>query len=251
MASSPTLGNDILVGSDYLIDVIYGDSGGDINSGQAGHDEIYGRGGSFGRGQGDSLYGDAANLRGSAVGGNDLVDGGAAGDLLHGDAATWLTDDARGGADTLLGGAGNDTARGDALYLSGHALGGNDLLSGGDGSDMLYGDATFLSGDARGGDDRLDGGAGNDSLWGDAQSVTDNAAGGHDTFVFAGVFGDDRVMDFHRGEDRIEFAVTDRDPFDLQITVDASGTVITLEGFGSVTLVGYTGGLSGSDVLFV
>ena len=52
MAYSPTLGDDILVGSDFLTDLIYGDSSGDISGGQSGHDAIYGRGGSFGRGQG-------------------------------------------------------------------------------------------------------------------------------------------------------------------------------------------------------
>ncbi len=243
--------DDTIIGDDFRIDVIYGDTTGDIAKGRGGDDQIFGRGGSFGRGQGDALYGDAGNLRGTARGGDDLIDGGAFADLLHGDAASSITDDARGGDDRLFGGTGDDTLRGDALRLSGNARGGDGLLDGGEGNDLLSGDATFLADNGRGGDDRLDGGAGNDALWGDAQFLTENAAGGRDTFVFAGVFGDDQVLDFRRGEDRIEFAVQDRDPSDLQITSVASGTVITLEGFGSVTLVGYTGGLSGSDVFFV
>ena len=244
-------GDDTIIGDDFRIDVIYGDTSGDITEGRGGNDQIFGRGGSFGRGQGDSLYGDAENLRGTARGGDDLIDGGTAGDLLHGDAASQISDNASGGNDSLFGGPGDDTARGDALRLSGNAWGGNDLLDGGEGNDILYGDATFLADGSRGGDDRLDGGAGDDTLWGDAQFLTENATGGRDTFVFTGAFGDDRALDFRRGEDRIEFAVPDRDPFDLRFTNDPSGTVITLEGFGSVTLVGYTGGLSGSDVFFV
>jgi Ca2+-binding RTX toxin-like protein len=244
-------GGDTIFGDDARIDTIYGDTSGDIAEGRGGDDQIFGLGGSFGRGQGDSLYGDAANLRGGAVGGDDLLDGGAFADLLHGDAASLVADSARGGDDRLYGGTGGDTLRGDALRLYGDARGGNDRLDGGEGNDLLSGDATFLSGNSRGGDDRLDGGAGNDVLWGDAQFVTESAAGGRDAFVFSGVFGDDRVMDFRRGEDRIEFAVPDRDPSDLRIDFGDAGAVITLEGFGSVTLVGYTGGLSSSDTVFV
>lgn len=177
----------------------------------------------------DVIYGDTSGDIAAGRGGNDLIFG-------------------RGGS---FGRGQGDALYGDAENLRGTARGGDDLIDGGEGNDLLSGDATFLADNGRGGDDRLDGGAGNDALWGDAQFLTENAAGGRDTFVFAGVFGDDQVLDFRRGEDRIEFAVQDRDPSDLQITSDASGTVITLEGFGSVTLVGYTGGLSGSDVFFV
>ena len=244
--------NDVIVGDDLSVDVIYGDTPGDITEGRGGNDQIFGLGGSFGRGQGDNLYGDAGSLRGSARGGNDLIDGGAFGDLLHGDAAFQLFDDSRGGNDWLFGGTGNDTARGDALRLHDNARGGNDLLDGGEGDDYLYGDATFLLGHSRGGNDRLDGGLGNDYLWGDAQFLTENAEGGHDTFVFSGVFGNDRVMDFRPGEDRLEFAVPGVDGFeDLIITPGATETVITVLGFGSVALTGVTVAITEADAVFV
>jgi len=243
--------NDTIYGSDRLIDVIYGDTTGDITEGRGGNDQIFGLGGSVFRGQGDVLYGDAANLRGTAKGGNDLIDGGAFSDLLHGDAEDLITDEARGGNDTLVGGTGTDTARGDSLRIDGHGKGGNDLLLGGDGDDNLFGDATFLAGHAQGGNDRLDGEAGNDLLWGDAQFLLDQAVGGNDTFVFTGFFGNDQVMDFQQGKDHLEFAIPGGDASDLHIAVIGTDTVITLEGYGSVTLVGFTGELGTTDLLFV
>jgi serralysin len=96
--------------------------------------------------------------------GNDILQGGAGNDVLLG----------RDGNDVLIGGAGADILIGGA---------GNDDLRGGDGHDLLMG------GD---GNDRLDGGNGNDVLIGGA---------GADTFVFTR--GQDRIVDFEQGIDRI------------------------------------------------
>ena len=250
--SDQKFSNDVIVGDDFSIDVLYGDTPGDISEGRGGNDQIFGLGGTAMRGAGDNLHGDAGNLLGDARGGNDLIDGGAFGDLLHGDAASGMFDDAHGGNDQLFGGTGTDTARGDALRLHDNTRGGNDLLDGGEGNDYLYGDATFLLGSSRGGNDRIDGGLGDDYLWGDAQFVTENAEGGRDTFVFGGVFGADRVMDFRTGEDLLEFAVPGVDGLeDLIITPGAAETVITVVGYGSVALTGVTGGITEADVVFV
>jgi Ca2+-binding RTX toxin-like protein len=244
--------NDVIIGDDLRIDVLYGDTTGDISEGRGGNDQIFGLGGTAMRGAGDNLYGDAGNLLGDSRGGNDLIDGGAFGDLLHGDAANGMFDNARGGNDQLFGGTGTDTARGDALMLHDNTRGGNDLLDGGEGNDHLYGDATFLRGSSRGGNDRIDGGPGDDYLWGDAQFLMDEAEGGRDTFAFGGMFGADRVMDFRTGEDLLEFAVPGVDGFeDLIITPGAAETVITVVGYGSVALTGLTGSIAEADVVFV
>jgi Ca2+-binding RTX toxin-like protein len=103
--------------------------------------------------------------------GNDWADGSFGADSLHGG----------GGNDTLIGGRGNDALHGDA---------GNDTLQGGAGQDLLYG------GDGR---DRLMGGPGNDTLTGGA---------GADAFVFGSRgLGDDLIMDFASGQDRLLFSV--------------------------------------------
>ena len=94
------------------------------------------------------------------------------------------------GADTILGGGGNDTLFGGRGNDELHGGDGNDTLQGGGGQDSLFG------GDGR---DRLMGGPGNDTLTGGA---------GADAFVFGNRgLGDDLIMDFASGEDRILFSV--------------------------------------------
>lgn len=80
-------------------------------------------------------------------------------------------------ADRLTG---NNTAN----VLDG--MGANDLLRGLGGRDHLIGGR---------GSDRLDGGAGADRLQGDQ---------GSDVFIFSGAFGNDRILDFGNGADRID-----------------------------------------------
>ncbi len=130
------------------------------------------------------------------------------------------------------------------------ARGGHDQLHGGEGDDQLFGDTLSVL-EGRGGDDRLDGGAGNDLLAGDAPSLGSSARGGDDTFAFAGVFGDDRVLDFRQGEDRLEFSVPGVTGID-DVAIGRTGddTLITVRGFGTVTLVGFDGTLGGADIVF-
>jgi Ca2+-binding RTX toxin-like protein len=94
-----------------------------------------------------------------------------------------------------LGTSGDDTisdaGRPIRYYTDGG--GGNDTLVGGTLVDALVGGL---------GDDRLDGREGNDSLVGGA---------GADTFIFAGVTGNDRIIDYQPGTDRLDlsaFAIT-------------------------------------------
>ena len=125
--------------------------------------------------------------------------------------------------DTLYGGAGNDLLLGfaGADILRGHS--GDDVLGGGIGADMLHGGRgdDRLAGGA--GDDTLNGGQGNDTLSGDGAvwareswingerkvewALEDGVRTGADTFVFnSAVSGDDTILGFDSGQDRILFA---------------------------------------------
>ncbi len=105
--------------------------------------------------------------------------------------------------DVLITGPRADGAAGgaDADLLIGRA--GNDDLSGGDGSDIIMGGAgaDILSGGR--GQDLLDGGNGNDELKGGLGNDIMLGGAGADTFVFVG--GEDEIVDFVQGEDRIRF----------------------------------------------
>ena len=117
------------------------------------------------------------------------------------------------GDDTLSGGGGNDE-------IKGHS--GNDTIFGGAGSDLIYGGE---------GDDTLDGGEGDDELDGGT---------GADTFVFAPGHGNDYILGFTNGEDKIDLtAITDITGFDdLSISKSGNNAVIDLSdhGGGKITL---------------
>jgi len=105
----------------------------------------------------------------NGTGANDLIEGLAGNDTLDGNA----------GDDVLVGGSGADILFGDS---------GADILFGGDGIDILIGSD---------GDDILDGGPGGDHLFGGA---------GADTFVFTDGDGNDIIMDWEDGPDRLDFS---------------------------------------------
>jgi hypothetical protein len=89
------------------------------------------------------LFGDALAMDDHALGGNDMLIGGAsissdASNTLYGDAFD-MTDHATGGNDTLVGGSNLSSAStvsnvlfGDAFHMDDHASGGADTLTGGD-----------------------------------------------------------------------------------------------------------------------
>ena len=120
----------------------------------------------------------------SGAGGDDTLNGNAAANRLSGGA----------GNDMLSGFQGNDTLFGDD---------GNDILEGGDGNDWLSGGL---------GTDWIVGGAGQDTLVMDAASGDMCVGGtGRDVFRFsaAGAGGQaavNRIADFTRGEDRLDFS---------------------------------------------
>ena len=240
-------GNDRLYGTGTLI----GDSNDEMISADGG-DDLLDASGATARStlMGESYY----QMGGSSQGGDDVLKGSAFDDRMNGDADNNLIGQARGGNDRILGNGGDDELMGDAQNMRDTAVGGDDILRGGAGSDTIRGDARFLSDFAQGGDDRLHSGGGDDEIWGDG-GLFDDAEGGADKFHFNGNFGDDRVLDF-RQEDGDQLVFKGLTQSEVQITIVTvndpdDSTLITTLGDESVTLVGFTGGLTvGSDILF-
>ena len=165
------------------------------STGGNGNDELVGTAGA------DVLNGNGGDDVITGFGGNDTIDGGNGDDRLSGGRG----DDGLNGGngrDVLVGGIG-----GDRLFGGGD----NDELIGGDGRDMLAGDNgdDGLAGGA--GDDRLDGGGGNDRLDGGAGEDLLWGGSGRDVFAFGETGGDDVIIDFRRGEDRIDLSAIDAD----------------------------------------
>ena len=262
-------GNDLLYGGEDG-DSIYGGDGNDALYGDEGDDTLYGGAG------GDRIYGGAGDddIEGGA-GDDAILDGEGDDTLTGGDGADTFYHDESGGSDritdfsvtedvidlTSLTGIssksdltitqdGNDalidlTAYGGGsirlenvhvddlsadnfgLNIQGTAgddslegAGAPDLIAGHGGNDTIYGTA---------GDDIILGGTGDDYLMGDD---------GADTFVYAPGDGDDWILDFTDGEDKIDLtAVTGVTSFnDLTITTDSDDAVIDLSAHGGGTI---------------
>jgi hypothetical protein len=204
---------DITVGSDIRL---YGDALGVMDEGSRGGNDTL-----WASSLGSRMVGDALAIRDTSVGGNDQLNGASGQDVLFGDAGVDLRDSAVGGNDVLRGRAGNDE---------------------------LFGDALELRGSSRGGNDNLYSGGGNDRLWGDGR-LFGSAVGGKDSFHFSGSFGDDVILDFRRGEDRLVF--DDLIAGDLDIDRINGNTVISTIAGDSVSILGYTGPIAyGSDIIF-
>ncbi|WP_170565742.1 calcium-binding protein [Ruegeria atlantica] len=216
-----------------------GTEGNDTWNGNEEPNRFFGLGGDdilTGRGGDDRLYGGA---------GNDVLEGGAGADVLDGgagsDTARYTSSDA-GVMVSLADGAGiGGHARGDRLrhienlegsryddWLFGDA--GNNILSGAGGDDTLFG------GD---GEDTLKGGAGDDRLiCGRGNDILSGGAGADEFLFYASNQGDNRIMDFADGEDRIQFLSSTSGSLsfdDLTIADDGQNTTVTWQG-GSITL---------------
>jgi Ca2+-binding RTX toxin-like protein len=186
-------------------------------------------------------------MSGASVGGNDVIYASSRASRLAGDADV-MQNTSRGGADQLYGGSGGDVIFGDARILDGSTVGGNDVLRGRAGNDELFGDAADLLGRSRGGNDDLYSGTGDDRLWGDGRLGPD-ARGGNDVFHFAGSFGNDTILDYQDGKDRLMFEGYLR--IDLDIEVVGPNTVIRAIGGDTVEILGFAGTLSfGTDIVF-
>ena len=172
--------------------------------------------------------------------------GSAHNDVLAGD----------GRANELSGGPGNDT-------LYGGPRGGGDLLEGGTGDDRLYGgkgDDTLQGGpgaDAlRGGsgNDTLDGGPGNDVLNGGPGNDALAGGPGNDTFVPAPGGGDDTILDFKAGADKIDLAaftaIQSTDDLAMQQRDDRLVIDLSAQGGGTVTLQDVSQTLADTHFIF-
>ena len=192
-------GNDVLIGN-AAVNILIANGGNDFLMGKAGGDTLNGGSGfdtasyalatagvsaslatntgTGGEANGDKFIGiehlEGSNFADTLVSGNnsDTLSGLDGNDLLTG----------ANGNDTLNGGDGNDTLNGDN---------GNDVLNGGAGNDTMSG---------ANGNDRLNGGAGNDLMSG---------ASGKDIFAFSEIGGADRIVDFKRGDDKIDLSAID------------------------------------------
>jgi Ca2+-binding RTX toxin-like protein len=147
----------------------------------------------LGTSNGDSLFGTDNDDTIRSLGGDDTVLGGKGDDRIEGGS----------GNDKLSGEEDNDTIFGGI---------GNDRVSGGDGDDRVNGDS---------GADTLNGGRGNDSLFGGS---------GQDNFVVNIHEGDETILDFTQGSDKVTLAgfkdVADFEQLDL--SQDGPDAILTL-----------------------
>ncbi|MFK3772385.1 polyurethanase [Pseudomonas sp. NPDC089406] len=230
-----------------------------------------------GRGN-DYLDGGAGNDTFRDDGGFNLIDGGSGHDTLKLEQALGRLDIARDGEGTLYirnADGGISQVRNVETLVSkesslvffskevSHAVGLDGLLSsgkleayaasqsGGQGADVLVAgnQGQWLFG--LGGDDRLQGGKGNDVLVGGAGNDVLSGGAGSDTFLFSGVFGQDRVLDFG-AQDRLVFMGVEGGTAlpDLRDHLSQVGNDLVLTfGQSSVTLVGVPGLLEGQVVI--
>lgn len=134
-----------------------------------------------------------------------------------------------GGDDGLLGGAGRDTIDGGAGhdFLGGN--GGDDQIHGGAGRDFVWGG---------GGDDILRGGKDDDFLLGGIGDDRLTGGLGRDRFLVH-ASGEDVILDFDKGADRLDFSLTSVDGLDeLEgLTEQRSGDLVITFADGDVTIV--------------
>jgi Ca2+-binding RTX toxin-like protein len=196
--------NDTLAGGDGD-DTVYGRNGNDSLAGGAGDDVLDGgeHNDTLDGGDGDNvLYGRNGNDLLAAGAGNDVLDGGEHNDTLTaGDGDNVLY--GRNGNDSLTSGSGDDVLDGGEH---------NDVLTAGDGSDQIYGRNGNDIVNAGGGNDTVDGGEHNDTLNGGAGNDLLRGGNGNDVFVFGEVGGSDRVLDFAKGQDKVNLAAIDAVP---------------------------------------
>ena len=126
--------------------------------------------------------------------------------------------------ESIRGSGHGDVLTGDDNTNSLRGYDGDDELGGNGGDDWLYGNA---------GDDRLDGGGGIDRMYGNE---------GSDIFIFSTGHGDDSILDFTDGEDRIDLSTFNLAGFDDLTTSSESNNVmidLSEHGGGTILLVGF------------
>ena len=187
---------------------------------------------------GDVLYGDA---------GSNTINGGAGNDFLV----------AGNGADNLIGGADLDTVSYETATLgifanlqtgigaNGGVLSQIENLTGSAFGDVLYGDAGSNTIKGGAGNDYIVGGAGSDALYGGADA---------DQFRFeAAGYGNDVIVDYQDGLDRLSFATSIATNFSaftisgndtMNVTLTLAGQILTIQGTANIHI-------DASDFIFV
>lgn len=202
------------LGGSNSFDRFFGDDAANILDGRSGDDKLYGGGNS------DTLIGGQ---------GNDFFHGGADADtiIFAGDQAVIVDivattavgqgTDTLGGVENITGSNGNDEIRGNAWANVLNGAGGNDVIVG------------------RGGSDTLTGGAGSDR------------------FVFANFEGNDRIIDFQDGVDRIQIGGPTTGINDLTIVNwGTSGSVVSWGAGTTIAVMGVSAAqLTASDFILV
>lgn len=205
---------EFLYGS-YFYDVLTGDDGVNRLVGDFGDDVLYG------------------------MSGNDILLGGEGADYLDGgdgrrDAVEFGQADAGVGVNLATGGFAGE-ADGDT-YVD------IEFVYGSDFADDITGDDAVNRLVGQDGDDRLNGAGGNDYLLGMSGNDVLIGGDGNDVFLFKRAFGDDVIEDFAAGKgrtDRIWIDDLGVDNFaDLQMSEEARGTIIDLQAYGTITLLG-------------
>lgn len=238
-------GHDKIIGG-YGDDTLKGDGGDDHLEGGRGNDQI------FGGADDDFLSGGRGNDWIEGGTGNDTIQGGAGRDRMDGGdgidtldvtewngsfnismssgKTNWTGELAINFEHVTLGDGENIvTGTSDANFIS--LAGGDDKAYGYRGSDVLTGGK---------GDDTLDGGRGNDTLVGGMGD--DDLTGGHgeDTFYFGtNDSGLDRITDFEKGEDVLNFAFNDADDMGDLLISNYKGDTLIDYGNGKVLLEGF------------
>ena len=197
-------------------DFLYGDGASNSLSGGDGDDWLSGRGGD------DVLNGDN---------GDDVLSGGPGSDMLNGGAGVDRVDYSteKTAARIDLGNSANNAgaAAGDVFSSIEHASGTrfDDVITGSTAANRLWG---------LGGDDTITGGGGDDVLIGGA---------GDDVFIFAAGFGQDQILDFGDGADRLSLssallgAVAANDAAVLAAFATDTGADVVLDFGGGQTIV--------------
>ena len=140
----------------------------------------------------------------------------------------------------INGNSGSNTLKGDRRGNEIKAGAGDDRVFGNGGKDTLYGEA---------GDDEMYGGADDDTLNGGPGDDILDGGPGADTFVFTPGNGNDYVMDFQSGEDKIDLSMFDSPSTNDTISGDDNYTIELPDG-GTITLLGVTTVDTGADFMF-
>lgn len=231
-------GNDTINGSRFS-DVLFGYGGSDTIRGFGGNDNLQGRSGR------DTLIGDA---------GRDVLDGGDSRDVMRGGKGNdrYIVDRM---TDKIVerAGEGKDTV----IVERGHYSLGANL------ENLIYDGAQRFTGTGNGKNNKIVGGnkadtligkSGNDTLYGNGGQDRLKGGAGEDVFQINANRGDDTIVDFEDGIDRIEILLGANRFSDFTITQDGTDAVVA---FGQgrnaphVTLEDFSAtDLSASDFIF-